>query len=184
MIGLDLVWLGKYLADLVSGVVGDRLKPKTSAENARDAALDLYEGLRGLARASDDFIAALQKVSADRSASSSLTATVDPLRKALNAVNDALHRLDPQLSLHAPEIDWQIQGASHSRAVNMDRAEDTIARMVSGGDADIALDDAELADISSSARRTGEEIHAAVETLRQFLATQFTFKESFRGRAD
>ena len=66
----------------------------------------------------------------------------------------------------------------------MDRAENAIARMVSGGDADIEVGDAELADISSSARRTGEEINAAVETLRQFLATQFTFKESFRGRPD
>ena len=177
MIGLDLVWLGKYLADLVSGVVGDRLKPKTSAENARQAALALYEGLRRLASASDDFIAALGEVSADPSPTTSLVASVDPLRKTLDAVNDALRQLDPQLSLHAPDVDGQIRSATVSRALTLDRAEDVIARHLSGGFAEVTA-------IASSARETGEEIHAAVETLRQFLAGQFSFKESFPGRAD
>jgi len=174
MTGLDLAWIVNFLSDLVSSGLKDRLKPKSATENARKAAFALYEALRELSDASDAFIRALKETSADRGKTSSLVASVDPVRRALRGVESALRKIAPQLSVYAPDIDHEIETGIAYRDYHVQQAEDAIQEIVHRGDADLGA-------IAESAARTGVEIHAAVEKLRQFLADQFSFKESFPG---
>ena len=92
---------------------------------------------------------------------------------ALARLEEALHRLDPQLEVHVPETAREVNEARMSRALVVSRAEESLGALARGED------DVDLAAIVADAERAQQEIEVATEDVRAFLAEEFSFKESF-----
>jgi hypothetical protein len=83
-----------------------------------------------------------------------------------------MNQIDPQLEVHAPAIAREVHGASQSRALVITRAEQELSAVGS-------LDTAALSTVGDHAHATLVQIRAVTEDMREFLAQQFSFKESF-----
>ena len=168
-----LGWIASFLNTALGGFT-DRLKKRPSTELARAYAFDLYEGLARLRLTSDSFVQSLHAVS------DGAVGAEGDLRKALNDVSDAVANLekalrlvDPQLEIHVPETAREVNEARMSRALVISRAEESLGALARGED------DVDFAGIVADAERAQKEIDIATETVRAFLAEQFSFKDSF-----
>ena len=166
------------LKSLVSSVGSDRLKKnkKSSPERASQAARNLYVALTGLQEASKDFVASLTAIAEGRDAQGTLQFALMRTGQALVHVTKAVNEINPQLSIHAPEIAQSIEDGSHTRNMWMSYAEEALALQ------DYTSQEqgtAAFREVAQGAQQTLVEIEAATESLRRFLAEQFTFKENF-----
>ena len=168
-----LGWIASFVNTLLGGVT-DRLKKQPSSDRAREYAFDLFESLAGLGRTSDSFVHSLQAVSDGvPSAEGALRQALKDVSRALGELEHALHRIDPQLEVHVPETAREVNEARMSRALVISQAEESLGALARGED------DVDFATILGDAKRARQEIEVATETLRAFLAEQFSFKESF-----
>jgi hypothetical protein len=167
-----------FLKSVLTGVVGDRLKRKTSSEKAKDAAYTLFTALGDLQQSSTAFVEELDEVVQEAKASpdgvdtTALYARLGRVSRDLSHLTDAMNQIDPQLEVHAPAIAREVHGASQSRALVITRAEQELSAVGS-------LDTAALSTVGDHAHATLVQIRAVTEDMREFLAQQFSFKESF-----
>ena len=174
-----LTWAADFIKSVLSSVLGDRLKSKTSPERAQWLALQLYEAMGNLQRESRAFVAALRAL-ADRGTGPVDEWQATDLREALVGVSGAidglqsiLEKLDPQLEIHAPEVATEVVSARRSRAMVISGAEYALLALEQGSEP------VDFGPLVAEADRAQEGIQEATEALRSFLAAEFTFKESF-----
>ena len=185
-----LSWLADFIKGVASSVIGDKVKPKGSAETARERAFALYEALASLRDASGRFVSALRwandpasPIPTDVDAAWGAARTPSPvaaLQEALVDVSRMLLRLgraisevNPQLEVHVPEVAEDVIDAQESRAMVVSQAEENLAALARGDEAE------DLSEVVAAAERAHGEIVDATESVRQFLAGEFSFKESF-----
>jgi hypothetical protein len=104
-------------------------------------------------------------------AQATLWKTTAELRRALEALQPALKRIDPQLAVHQPDVSDAVNRYVNSRALVMAKLEDLA--WVSSADV------GELQQIVEDARANQTVIDGGVADFRSFLASEFSFKESF-----
>jgi hypothetical protein len=126
------------------------------------------------------FVAALRAVAnpSEQSAGGPDTAETlgDALKDvsgALDELSRALHAVDPQLSVHVPDIAQEVNDARSSRKAVVTRAEASLAALAGGEEAE------DLAAVLADAEQAYTEIQHATESVRVFLASEFAFKDSF-----
>jgi hypothetical protein len=174
-----LKWLADRIADIGGGWIGDRLRAKTSSENARDASFALFTALGELQSASDKFIEALKLLERspdNKSARSDLSNALRPVRDSLEDVDSALRRVDPQLEIFAPAVEVRVVEARGARAMVLTQAEDALATL------DVREGDEDLGSLVRKAEKAGATIRAGTESVRAFLANEFEFKDTFKGK--
>lgn len=97
-----------FLKSVLSGVVGDRLKRKTSPEKAKDVAYRLFTALGNLQRSSTALVEGLDavlqeaKASPERVDTRELYSRLGEVSKELSQLTDAMNRIDPQLGCTHP----------------------------------------------------------------------------------
>jgi hypothetical protein len=217
-----LKWLADLLKSLTAGVLGEKLKPKTSDQRAWKLGESLWASLEHLRYASDYFVAMLRiatKSIAECSAMENAPAGQEPDHETginrrlesirqreqeilaslklpsksepsawapaleycmdrviiwIQRVNMSLDAINPQLRIHAPEIEEVIARSNNSRAEAVTAARIALDELLRGNSLD-----SQLPEIVRRAEASALMISEATERMRAFLATQFTFKESF-----
>jgi hypothetical protein len=135
----------------------------------------LYVTLRSLEEASEDFVASLTASAEGQDAArESLPWTLRRIGSALSELGRALQGTELQLSIHFPDVARQIEEAQMSRAVVVSKAEEALRDY-----AESEQDQSAFREIVQQAQGALAEIENATEALRQVLAAEFTFKESF-----
>src|SRR3954454_2971842 len=90
-----------FLKSVLSGVVGDRLKRKTSPEKAKDAAYALFTALGNLQQSSTAFVEGLDGVLQEAKASPEdvdtreLYSRLGEVSSELSHLTDAMNQIDP-----------------------------------------------------------------------------------------
>jgi chemotaxis regulatin CheY-phosphate phosphatase CheZ len=173
---IALRWVADLVKSLIAAAAGDRLKTKklSSSERASFLARELYSSLKELEEGSKDFVEALSALGDGESeARDSLQWALERVAKASNLVTRAVNGIDPQLSIHAPEIAEDVEIAHTSRDHNAFWAGYVLWQYTGQEQTDAFREAAE------KARQTLSEIEAASEAFREFLTEQFKFSESF-----
>lgn len=169
-----LGWVSDFVKTLMNTLLGERLKRKSSSERARDAALHLYRTLAEVGETSRNFVTALSAMAdGERDASDSLEYALGRVASALSGLVWACKQVDPQLPIHAPSVAEEIDLARRSRAYVVSEAEQALREFLETESL------VELQVVTRHARTALAEIEAATESLRRFVAEQFSFKESF-----
>lgn len=99
--------------------------------------------------------------------------TLRRVAEALTHLRDVVRAIEPRLSIHAPDVATSIMGVG-SRVLVISEAESALDEFARGG-----TSTAEFRRVADDARMALQEIDAAVEAMRQFVSTEFSFKESF-----
>jgi hypothetical protein len=174
-----LKWVADLLKSLLAAAGGDRLKKNrlSSSERASQAANKLYVSLNELAEASKDFVEILTAIAEGESgARGALEWALQRAAKASNNVAEAVNQINPQLSIHAPDIARNIEHAPTQRGMRISSAKEAAALY------DYTSQEqgtAAFREVAQGAQQTLTEIEAATESLRKFLAEQFKFTENF-----
>jgi hypothetical protein len=103
-----------------------------------------------------------------------MTYTIDALFKSVNTVGRSLSAINPQLSIHAPRMEDLIEQGMMQRRTAMDEANKVISDLWGGSPSS-----RQLAAVLAQAEDALSSITQSAELLRDFLASQFSFKESF-----
>ena len=85
----------------------------------------------------------------------------------------ALNRVDPQLEVHVPDVARAVLEARRARGTVITRVEAKLAAL-EGGEEDVDLES-----VVRDAESAQAEVEQATESVRAFLAREFSFKESF-----
>jgi hypothetical protein len=183
MTGAEVVtlgWLADFMKTLVSTLLGDRLKPKSSSERARDAIMGLYRDLARLSEASKDFVFSLNALAGgDDDVRGALHYTLFRTSDALRSLIHNLEAIDAPLAIHAPEVARNLANAVSVRSsVISDAVQAVFPERRNGKDTeDVSTEIIE--EIAQHAQEALAEIESATETLRAYIAKEFSFKESF-----
>jgi hypothetical protein len=168
-----LKWLATLANSVLAAGLGDRLKKRTSPEQARERGFRLYVALGELSDASVAFVAALRAASeGDSSAKTDLARRLPAVSVALQHLLSAVEGVDPQLSIHVPAVADEIMGAYMRRGIVVSRAEEELDKLARGEEGDLAA-------LVPEAEQALAQVEHATESLRAFLAQEFAFKESF-----
>ena len=169
-----------WVVELVKPLLAN-LKPKSSSEKARSYAYALFHYLGVIEEKSEAFVNELgvliQRVESGQFESNDKTVwrareALRNLASSLNSLTEAIEEIDPQLRVHLPEVAREIATATQNRAYVVSSAEEALSHLED-------VDPEVLAEIRDQALQNLEQIQAATKEFREFLATQFSFKESF-----
>jgi hypothetical protein len=150
-------------------------KQKASSERAAEAARHLYTALKWLDSASQDFVYLLTALAEGTpEARDPFMYSVSGVGGALTAVEKAVKDIDPQLSIHFPEVARSIEDAVISRRPTVSEASNALFDYTNEQNGTAALQQ-----VAHQAEEALAEIKAATEALRQVVAEQFSFKENF-----
>jgi hypothetical protein len=118
----------KWLASLVKSLLGAWAgKQKASSERAAEAARHLYTALKWLDSASQDFVYLLTALAEGTpEARDPFMYSVSGVGGALTAVEKAVKDIDPQLSIHFPEVARSIEDAVISRRPTVSEASNAL----------------------------------------------------------
>ena len=200
-----LKWLADLMKTLTGAVLSDRFKRKTSEQRAWTRGKALWSDLGNLNRTSQDFVSALKRIAEDEeryrtdleefskaffsdpnilAIASPRFDLIDPDRQmdmllhalhevqaALSALSRSLEAIDPQLQIHVPSVERRIVESSDRRAEVVIETWDLMIRK--------SLHSRGLNQIIHQAHMAQSDISQATESMREFLASQFSFKDSF-----
>jgi hypothetical protein len=190
---LDFVW--RFLNPIGADVIKDRLKQKRLPEKvAATLAVGLYRSLRDVAKHVDEFIPALERLEEleklhwqellkkptgwamtedlplerDRHhASVAIEERAEEIIDALTAVGRHLGEIDPALSIHQPTLADLLETVTVSEALVATRTRKQVVPWLL----------TELGHVLNEARANQKRIAEGLEQYRQFVATEFSFKD-------
>jgi hypothetical protein len=144
----------------------------------------LYQQLEWLAFATDQFVVSLVEfvnimsseptLKAQQIAKNQLTSDIKELASAINGLPEILRGMDPQLSIHQPEVTNRIWQYSFDRSLTF-----TELHRYLDLDNFAQRDLNDLRAILEQAKNNRTLIVKAIDDFRGFLAQEFPFKESF-----
>jgi hypothetical protein len=204
---LGLGFLTNILSTFFSEAIKDRLKPRSSSEKARKGAFYLYELLDEVSASSDAFVSALRYyVTTVRTFSAqprdalsnlatneyrhrdapweaprrTLEAAADSLYGSLGELPAALMAVHPQLEIFDYELAENIQIFRRRRGRTINELEATVMKLPTTPTTPTTPIDLEpLQQLLSTAENNQQIIEKTTQDMRDFLAKEFTFKESF-----
>ena len=177
MIPLDIslrsIWA--FVEPLLSDALKDRLKPKASDEKARERAFSLYQTLGDVQKSTDAFLAAFRNsVNSDN-----ILVGNDLVAEVMAELLDTLERLandlaavNPQLAIHQHDLVQTIQYFHKSRMGVIQHVQEVFK-------CEMATDTNGLQEHLQVAESNAELLQLATGGFRQFLASEFAFKDSF-----
>ncbi len=179
---LSLEFLSKFLQQIRSDQTPAELLAGSSRETAKDRALHLYKTLGLVNQKTDAFVEAFGRLVALLANATTqedlhigrntLTGAAHELIYALPALAAALDDVNPQLDIHKHELVQRIEQYSQSRSQVLTELENSAATT-----ADQSLEILKpILDVTEKNRLL---IRQAIMELREFLAKEFPFKESF-----
>lgn len=179
-LGLD--FLTNFIQQILGNKTQSELLPGSSRAAAKDRALRLYKTLGMVNQKTDAFVEAFSKlvtVVANAPAEESLSTARNTLRGAAHELMYALPKLaaaldevNPQLDIHKHELVQKIEEYSQSRSLVLTELENSATTTT-----EQSIET--LKNILSAAEKNRLIIRQAVTELREFLAKEFPFKESF-----
>jgi vacuolar-type H+-ATPase subunit I/STV1 len=180
---LKLTFLWKFLEPILGDVIKERLKPKESPERAKELAFSLYRKLGEVEKESNAFVDAL-RVYAERTSyenKGQLMRAVQRLQSALPELADSIDDVNPQLEIHKHDIFQSIQKFVAYRDDRLSELEQSVEELHNSV---LKHDTREgrrkyLYELLQSVGENHMLIKAAIDDMRTFLATEFSFKESF-----
>jgi hypothetical protein len=157
------------------------MRAKSSPERARNRSFALYEALGSLQQSSRAFVELLDEVAINLGrpefereyvATHDLRARMADVAESLTRLAEAMNAVDPQLEVHAPVLAREIQDAALSRALVLTRADEELESLEN-------IEPADAAALSDDANRALVQLRAVTENMREFLAEEFSFRDSF-----
>jgi hypothetical protein len=189
---LTLQFLWDLLKPILTDTAKDRLKPKVSAEIAKNRSFDLYNALELVEECSREFVQDLENC-ADSAAAvrlsdekevqekwlsdlSHLQTIADKTSQALAKMIRALKDVNPQMSVHNPLLGKTVTMFDGARSGAIAYTECLLtkeaAKLYPGQVQTIQR-------IAAEAKINHQLIENGIANLRDFLAANFSFKESF-----
>jgi hypothetical protein len=178
-----LTWLADLLKGLAGSAVADRLKRRSSPEQARVLAYEVHRRLGEVESESVGFLVTLSVYARadDDALEASLGQGRGMLRYSASEVAGALQRLsraleaiDPQLAIHAPELHELIHDSIMTRG--------GVVRSV----LEMRFEDMTLSEAKQAFRETYDEASSALQKIceatwgmREFISREFSFKDGF-----
>lgn len=196
-VGLDFVW--ELIEPILSDAVKERLKPKDSPTKAKERIFELYEVLGKVRDRTDDFLEKL-RVYVDDVESGALAASMEDFKRSpavkealsrgeivpppdnsmtslknvgnalvsdLEELKQALNRVTPQLSIYGGTIVPNTNKYVHARLAVYQQS------------LEMPMKPKEVRKLLSRAEENQKLINDAIEQTRQFIKTEFSFKDSF-----
>jgi hypothetical protein len=179
-----LTWLVKFIEPILSDKVRERLRKETPPETALRVSHALYESLVRLRTRSSQFVAMLKEMAETGPQSylepwrqnryqSDLGQELERLEGALVNLEQCMHAVDPQLTIHAPEVVVEIDLARRNRALVKTRTYKTIRDWARGTRQE------EIMQVLWAAQESHRRLDEAISSYRTFLASEFPYRESF-----
>ena len=192
---LTLKFLWDFIQPLLTDAAKERLKPKGSAETAKERAFALYGALRYVDGCSDKWVATLNecaetalKISAagrrtrgglsERwySIKSQLQDKAHEMSEALAGLERALLNVNPQMEIHNGRLVETVTVYHGTRAGVVEHVVSLLEKQAG----DVSFTDAQtLKQLATESEANHQRVKQAISELRSFLAATFTFKESF-----
>ncbi len=185
---LDVLSTLNFVWDLIKPVgvhvFEDRLKPKTSSKTAEKRALALYSALRDLEVNIDRFVTSFEQwvalgeqvapegeefnhIMKLSQYSCEVENRAQDIVNGLVTLADALQALDPQLGIYKPGLVGLLDGFGVSEAQLAEQARQVLPNPE------------DLRSALAQAQENRQLLHAAIEEIRLFIASEFSFKDMF-----
>jgi DNA anti-recombination protein RmuC len=172
-----LTFVLDFLKSVLSDLLVDQLRAKTSLEKSRDLSYSFVASLKQLRHSSELFAAYLAEAANTPSTVGAalreqISDSVNEVSRDLVTLAEAVNRIDPQLEVHAPAVAEKINEASQRRSAVIAEVQELLDPLSS-------LDSHRLRELSTEADRVQQEIDGVSEELRQFVAKSIGYTDSF-----
>ena len=201
---LNLIW--DALKFLLEDNLKERLRPKGSNEIAKNRAYQLYVLLKQMDINAEMYVVNIKKYLTSietkenqetiETNEKNLKNSINSVRETLEKIEKGLNEINPQLEIHRPEIVNLILGYSHSRGQGLALLSLALAARRRAAELDanksnniispkkerLILETNNLAKIRNvlkQAEKNQKRIKLIINDFREFLALEFSFKDSF-----